>query len=87
MSLLDVVESNQGHVTDLRDELGRVRAALDRTDSVLGVADETLERAESAIKTSRTWGPIVLGVLGAVVIGAGVVIVMRKRRHSAEEVD
>ena len=30
MSLLDVVESNQGHVTDLREELGRVRAALDR---------------------------------------------------------
>ena len=87
MSLLDVVESNQGHVTDLRDELGRVRAALDRTDAVLGVADETLERAESAIKTSRTWGPIVLAVLGAAVIGAGVVIVMRKRRHSAEDPD
>lgn len=87
MSLLDVVESNQGHVTDLREELGRVRAALDRTDAVLGVADETLERAEVAIKSSRTWGPIVLAVLGAAVIGAGVVIVMRKRRHSAAEAD
>jgi hypothetical protein len=87
MSLLDVVESNQGHVTDLREELGRVRAALDRTDAVLGVADETLERAEVAIKSSRTWGPIVLAVLGAAVIGAGVVIVMRKRRHSADEAD
>lgn len=87
MSLLDVVESNQGHVTDLREELGRVRAALDRTDAVLGVADETFERAEVAIKSSRTWGPIVLAVLGAAVIGAGVVIVMRKRRHSAAEAD
>ena len=87
MSLLDVVESNQVHVTDLREELGRVRAALDRTDAVLGVADETLERAEVAIKSSRTWGPIVLAVLGAAVIGAGVVIVMRKRRHSADEAD
>ena len=87
MSLLDVVESNQGHVADLREELGRVRAALDRTDAVLGVADDTLERAEVAIKTSRTWGPIVLAVLGAAVIGAGVVIVMRKRRHSAEDAD
>jgi hypothetical protein len=87
MSLLDVVESNQEHVTDLREELGRVRAALDRTDAVLGVADETLERAEVAIKSSRTWGPIVLAVLGAAVIGAGVVIVMRKRRHSADEAD
>ena len=87
MSLLDVVESNQGHVTDLREELGRVRAALDRTEAVLGVADDTLERAEVAIKTSRTWGPIVLAVLGAAVIGAGVVIVMRKRRHSAEGAD
>jgi hypothetical protein len=87
MSLSDVVESNQEHVTDLREELGRVRAALDRTDAVLGVADETLERAEVAIKSSRTWGPIVLAVLGAAVIGAGVVIVMRKRRHSADEAD
>jgi hypothetical protein len=84
---LDVVESNQEHVTDLREELGRVRVALDRTDAVLGVADETLERAEVAIKSSRTWGPIVLAVLGAAVIGAGVVIVMRKRRHSADEAD
>ncbi len=50
MSLLDVVESNQGHVTDLRENLGRVRSALDRTDAVLEVADETLERAEVAIK-------------------------------------
>lgn len=87
MSLLDVVESNQEHVTDLREELGRFRAALNRTDAVLGVADETLERAEVAIKSSRTWGPIVLAVLGAAVIGAGVVIVMRKRRHSADEAD
>ena len=87
MSLLDVVESNQEHVTDLREELGRVRAALDRTDAMLGVADETLERAEVAIKSSRTWGPIVLAVLGAAVIGAGVVIVMRKRRHSGDEAD
>ena len=87
MSLLDVVESNQGHVADLREELGRFRAVLDRTDAVLGVADETLERAESAIKTSRTWAPIVLGVLGAAVIGAGVVIVMRKRSHASEDSD
>ena len=87
MSLLDVVESNQGHVTDLRENLGRVRSALDRTDAVLEVADETLERAEVAIKSSRTWGPIVLAVLGAAVVGVGVVIVMRKRRHSAAEAD
>ena len=87
MSLLDVVESNQGHVTDLREELGRVRAALDRADAVLGVADETLERAEVAIKSSRTWGPIVLAVLGAAVVGVGVVIVMRRRSHAAEDTD
>ena len=87
MSLLDVVESNQGHVTDLRENLGRVRSALDRTDAVLEVADETLERAESAIKTRRTWGPIVLAVLGAAVVGVGVVIVMRRRSHAAEDTD
>ncbi len=87
MSLLDVVESNQGHVTDLRENLGRVRSALDRTDAVLEVADETLERAEVAIKSSRTWGPIVLAVLGAAVVGVGVVIVMRRRSHAAEDTD
>jgi hypothetical protein len=87
MTFTDVMEANQSHVTDLREDLSRVRSALDRTDAVLGVANETLERAEIAIKSGRRWGPVVFAVLGAAVLGAGVVIVMSRRRHAESELD
>ena len=87
MTFTDVMEANQSHVTDLREDLSRVRSALDRTDAVLGVANETLERAEIAIKSGRRWGPLVLTVLGAAVLGAGVVILMSRRRQAMNESD
>ena len=79
MALLEVVETGQGHVTDARYELDRVREALDRTDAVLGVADDALEKAETAIVTGRRWAPYVaigLGVAAAVVV---VLVVWRRR--------
>ena len=51
MAILEVVEAGHEHVEDLRHELGVVRGALDRTDAILGVTDEALERAEQAIVT------------------------------------
>ena len=42
MALLEAVETGQERVSDLRGELGRVRDALDRTDAVLAVADDSL---------------------------------------------
>ena len=59
MAILEAVETGHGHVTDLRHELDKVRDALDRTDAVLGVTDEALVKAESAIVTTRHWAPYV----------------------------
>jgi len=85
MALLEVVESSQGRVNDLRHELEKARVALDRTDAVLGAADEGLVKAESAIVTTKKWTPVGFVVLGAiVVVGVGAVVVLRKRRkHDA----
>lgn len=83
MAILEAVESSHGHVTDLRHELDRVRDVLDRTDAVLGVTDEALVKAESAIVTTRRWGPYV--ALGIGVAAAAVVaIVIIRRRQSAD---
>ena len=79
MALLEVVENGQENVVALRRELSKVREALDRTDSILGVDDDTLARAESAIVHSRRWAPLVLAAMGAVVVGVGVVIVLKRR--------
>ena len=83
MALLEFVETNQQHVVDLREELDRVRTALDRTDAVLGVADQTLHRAEEVVKSGRRWGPIALAVTAAVVAGVVVAVVLRNRRQAA----
>lgn len=84
MALLEVVEAGHHHVADVRHELDNVRQALDRTDAVLGVADDALLRAESGIATSRHLAPYVLvglGVAVGVVVAIG--IVRRRRRRSA----
>lgn len=85
MALLEVVESSQGHVTDARRELDRVREALDRTDAVLGVADDALERAETAIVSTRRWAPTVGIVVGVVALGIAVAIIVRRRRGSDDD--
>ncbi len=86
MALLEAVESGHAHVVDLRGELGRVREALDRTDAVLGVADDAFVRAESGIVATRRIAPIAavaLGVAALAVIGVSV-WAMRRRAHRQE---
>jgi ElaB/YqjD/DUF883 family membrane-anchored ribosome-binding protein len=86
MALLEVVESSQSRVHDLRHELDKAREALDRTDAVLATADEGLVRAESAIVTTKKWTPVGLAVIGAVlVVGVAAVILIRRRRHRSED--
>jgi hypothetical protein len=80
MAILEVVETGHGHVTDLRHELDKVRDALDRTDAVLGVTDDALVRAESAIVTTRHWAPYVALGIGLVTVAVVGVIVWRRRR-------
>ena len=84
MALLEAVETGQERVSDLRGELGRVRDALDRTDAVLAVADDSLARAETAIVAGRRWGPTVAVVVGVAVVGVAVLIVVRRRRSRQE---
>ena len=84
MALLEVVQSSEEELGDLRSELSRVRRALDKTDAVLEFADDTLEKAEVVIVNSRKWAPIVVGVAGVVgvaAIGATVFLIIRKRRQ------
>lgn len=80
MTLLEVVETGQDRVEDLRVELDRARTALDRTDAVLAVADDTLGRAEAAITTSRRWGPVLAVAVGVAVVAVVAVVVIRRRR-------
>ena len=85
MAILEVVESGHEHVTDLRYELDRVRDALDRTDAVLGVTDDALVRAESAIVTGRRWAPYVAVGFGVAAVAVVVLVVWRKRQRSTDE--
>ncbi len=84
MAILEAVETGHGHVTDLRHELDKVRDALDRTDAVLGVTDEALVKAESAIVTTRHWAPYVAVGIGIVIVAVVGVVVWRKRRRGSE---
>jgi len=84
MALLEVVETSHEHVSDLRHELDRVREALDRTDVVLGITDDTLERAEHAIVTSRRVAPYLAVVAGVAALATAGYLVWRSRRSSRD---
>jgi hypothetical protein len=86
VAILDVVETGHARVSDLRSDLDRVREALDRTDAVLSVTDEALEKAGTAIATGRRWAPTVLIAASAVTalgVVAIVVLVRRRRRRAS----
>jgi hypothetical protein len=85
MAILEAVEAGHGHVTDLRSELDRVRDALDRTDAVLGVTDEALEKAESAIVSTRHATPYVLVGLAVATVAVAAIVVLRRRRRRTDE--
>ena len=46
MAVVDRVDTGSSHIPALRMDLERVRSVLDRTDAVLGVADDALTRAQ-----------------------------------------
>ena len=85
MALLDVVESGQVRVNDLRGEIDRARDALDRTDAVLAITDSALGKAEVAIVGGRRWGRLAALAVGVVVVGAVVYVVVKRRRSSDED--
>ena len=85
MAILEMVETGHGHVTDLRHELDRVREALDRTDAVLAVTDDTLVKAESAIESTRRATPFLLVGVGLAVAGAVAIVVWRRRQRRDQD--
>ncbi len=85
MDLLEVVESGQERVSDLREELDRAREALDRTDAVLAFTDASLERAEVAIVAGRRWGRIAAVAVGLVVVGVVAYVVIKRRSSSGDD--
>lgn len=80
MTLLEAVETGHERVGDLREELDKARVALDRTDAVLAVADDTFSRAEAAITSSRRWGPVVAVVAGVAVVAVVALVVIKRRQ-------
>ena len=83
MALLDTVHEQQVRVEELRHHLGRVREALDQTDSILGAAEDTLERAEVVIERGSRAFPVV--VVGVVVVAAGIGAMVWWSRRSRDE--
>ena len=93
MSVVEQLQSTAANVEGVREGLGRLRGALEQTESVLTVADEVLgrtdevlESAAEALETSKRWAPRAALVLGVVAVAAiGVVVVMRLRKRNDED--
>ena len=89
MSVVEQLQSTAANVEGVREGLGRLRGALEQTESVLTVADEVLgrtddvlESAAEALESSKRWAPraaLVLGVVAVAAIGVVVVIGLRRR--------
>jgi hypothetical protein len=92
MSVVEQLQSTAANVEGVREGLGRLRGALEQTESVLTIADdvlgrtdEVLESAAEALESSKRWAPRAGIVLGVVAVAAiGVVIVMRLRKRHDE---
>ncbi len=86
MAILEAVHEQQVRVEELRHHLGRVREALDQTDSILGAAEETLERAEVVIERGSRALPVLLVGSAVVAVGVGVAVWLRRRSRKARMV-
>jgi hypothetical protein len=91
MSVVEQLQSTAANVEGVREGLGRLRGALEQTESVLTIADdvlgrtdEVLESAAEALESSKRWAPragIVLGVVAVATIGVVIVMRLRKRHE------
>lgn len=92
MSVVEQLQSTAANVEGVREGLGRLRGALEQTESVLTIADEVLgktdevlESAAEALETSKRWAPRVALVVGVVAVAAiGVAVVMRLRKRDED---
>ena len=85
MALMEVIADGQVRVETLREELGKVRHALDNTDAVLGVADNSLEIAEEVIEEARKVLPVLIAVTIAITATAATIYLLRKRNQNKNE--
>ena len=93
MSVIEQLQSTAANVEGVREGLGRLRGALEQTESVLAIADEVLgmtddvlDSAAEALETSKRWAPRAALVVGVVAVAAiGVVVVMRLRKRTPDE--
>ena len=85
MALMEAIADGQVRVETLREELGKVRHALDNTDAVLGVADNSLEIAEEVIEEARKVLPVIIAVGVAITATAVTVYLLRRRNHSKHD--
>lgn len=81
MAILEAINENQHRVEDLREQLDKVRHALDNTDAVLGVADEGLIIAEDVIEEARRAMPAIIAVTIALTATAATIYFLRKRKE------
>ncbi len=84
MAVIEALEEGQTRVEEFREELGKVRHALDNTDTALAIAEEGLQIAEDAIEEARRALPVIITVT-AVVTAAAVGVYVWRRRKKAQQ--
>ena len=79
VAVIEALSEGQARVEGFRHELGKVRHALDNTDSVLAVADESLQIAEEVIDEARRVLPAIVMATAVIAVAAIGVYLWRKR--------
>lgn len=83
MAVVDRLAEGEEQIQVLRDDLAKLRAAIDRTDSVLASVDETLRYGGEILEQSKRRMPVIITV-GVVGVAAVTAIVIWRRRRKAE---
>ena len=82
MAVIEALEEGQSRVEEFREELGKVRHAIDNTDTALAIAAEGLHVAEEALEEARKALPVIITVTVVVTAAAVGVYFWRKRKNS-----
>lgn len=85
MAVIEALEDGQAHVEGFREELGKVRHALDNTDTALAIAEEGLHVAEDAIQEARRAMPVIITVTVVVTAAAIGVYAWRRRKKNQDQ--